>query len=114
VLLCDEVTSALDPVSAESVEKTLKRLKSEYTIILVTHSMAQARRLADEVVFLYLGEVIESNGVRSFFEDPQQKRTRAFIGGPTPVDREDIPAEPTPTPPNPAGGEGPTTGDDKQ
>jgi phosphate transport system ATP-binding protein len=105
VLLCDEVTSALDPVSAESVEATLTELKSEYTIILVTHSMAQARRLADEVVFLYLGEVIERNDVRSFFENPQEERTKAFIGGPTPVDREDTPEEAAATPPAPDGGE---------
>ncbi|ESS06278.1 MAG: ABC-type phosphate transport system, ATPase component [uncultured archaeon A07HB70] len=86
VLLCDEVTSALDPISAESVEETLEALKSEYTIVMVTHSMAQARRLADRVVFLYLGEVVEAGDVRSFFEDPQTERTRQFIGGPTPVD----------------------------
>ncbi|MDB9281015.1 phosphate ABC transporter ATP-binding protein [Halorubrum ezzemoulense] len=114
VLLCDEVTSALDPVSAESVEKTLRKLKSEYTIILVTHSMAQARRLADEVVFLYLGEVIESNDVQSFFEDPQEERTKTFIGGTTPVDRDDTPAEQTATPPAPDGSKGSTAGDDKQ
>ena len=83
VLLCDEVTSALDPVSAENVEETLADLKSEYTIVMVTHSMAQARRLADEVVFLYLGEVVEANDVRSFFEDPQEARTKEFIGVPT-------------------------------
>ncbi|MEF8819266.1 MAG: phosphate ABC transporter ATP-binding protein [Haloferacaceae archaeon] len=86
VLLCDEVTSALDPVSAESVEETLEALKSEYTIVMVTHSMAQARRLADKVVFLYLGEVVEASDVRSFFEDPQEERTRQFIGGPTAID----------------------------
>ncbi len=61
VLLCDEVTSALDPISAERVEETLESLKTEYTIVMVTHSMDQARRLADEVVFLYLGELVESN-----------------------------------------------------
>lgn len=92
ILLCDEVTSALDPISAESVEETLEELKSEYTIILVTHSMAQARRLADEVVFLYLGEVVEANNVQSFFENPQKERTKHFIGGPTPVES-DSPAE---------------------
>ncbi len=88
VLLCDEVTSALDPISAESVEETLEELKSEYTIVMVTHAMAQARRLADKVVFLYLGEVVEAGDVRSFFENPQAERTRQFIGGPTPVDPE--------------------------
>lgn len=86
VLLCDEVTSALDPVSAETVEETLNSLKSEYTIVMITHSMAQARRLADQVVFLYLGDVVEVNNVKSFFENPQADRTKQFIGGPTPVD----------------------------
>ena len=76
--------------------------------------MAQARRLADEVVFLYLGEVIESNDVRSFFEDPQEERTKTFIGGPTPVDRDDTSAEPTATPPTPDGGEGSTVDDDRR
>ena len=50
---------------------------------MVTHSMKQAKRLADEVVFLYLGEVIEANDVRSFFENPQHERTKRFVGGPT-------------------------------
>ncbi len=82
VLLCDEVTSALDPISAENVEETLAGLAEEYTIVMVTHSMDQARRLADEVVFLYLGEVVEANDVRSFFEDPQHDRTKRFVSGP--------------------------------
>ena len=83
VLLCDEVTSALDPISAENVEETLAELAEEYTIVMVTHSMDQAKRLADEVVFLYLGEVVEANDVRSFFEDPQHERTKRFVSGPT-------------------------------
>ncbi|AUX10718.1 phosphate transport system ATP-binding protein [Halalkaliarchaeum desulfuricum] len=86
VLLCDEVTSALDPLSAETVEETLAELTDDYTIIMVTHSMAQARRIADSVVFLYLGEIVEANDVRTFFEEPTEERTRQFIGGPTPVE----------------------------
>ena len=81
VLLCDEVTSALDPISAETVEETLADLKSEYTIVMVTHSMDQARRLADEIVFLYLGEVVETNDATSFFENPQAERTKEFVAG---------------------------------
>lgn len=81
VLLCDEVTSALDPVSAERVERTLESLKAEYTIVMVTHSMEQARRLADEVAFLYLGELVETNDTRSFFENPRRERTREFVRG---------------------------------
>ncbi|EMA41838.1 phosphate ABC transporter ATP-binding protein [Halobiforma nitratireducens] len=81
VLLCDEVTSALDPISAETVEETLADLKDEYTIVMVTHSMDQARRLADDVVFLYLGDVVEANDAESFFTNPQTERTKAFVGG---------------------------------
>ncbi len=86
VLLCDEVTSALDPISAESVEETLVDLKEEYTIVMVTHSMEQAQRIADDVVFLYLGEVIEKNDVRTFFENPENERTQKFIDGDTIVE----------------------------
>ena len=86
VLLCDEVTSALDPVSAEQVEKTLRELKAEYTIIMVTHSMDQARRIADGVVFLYLGEVVETGDTRSFFENPTAERTKRFVKGRTVVE----------------------------
>ncbi|RQG97948.1 phosphate ABC transporter ATP-binding protein [Natrarchaeobius chitinivorans] len=89
VLLCDEVTSALDPISADQVEKTLESLKAEYTIVAVTHSMDQAKRLADEVVFLYLGELVEANDVRSFFENPQNERTREFVDGSRPVEDDD-------------------------
>ncbi|OVE84671.1 phosphate ABC transporter ATP-binding protein [Natronolimnobius baerhuensis] len=89
VLLCDEVTSALDPISAEQVEETLEDLKAEYTIIMVTHSMDQAKRLADEVVFLYLGELIEANDTRSFFENPENDRTREFVKGHTAVEYTD-------------------------
>ncbi|APX97032.1 phosphate ABC transporter ATP-binding protein [Natronorubrum daqingense] len=89
VLLCDEVTSALDPVSAETVEETLADLKEEYTIIMVTHSMDQAKRLADDVVFLYLGDLIEANDTRSFFENPQNERTKEFVKGHTAVEYDD-------------------------
>ena len=99
VLLCDEVTSALDPISAESVEETLESLKEEYTIVMVTHSMDQAKRLADEVVFLYLGDCIETNDTRSFFENPQHERTAEFVSGHTVVeDDDDAESEPTSTP----------------
>ncbi|QLD90719.1 phosphate ABC transporter ATP-binding protein [Natronomonas salina] len=106
VLLCDEVTSALDPVSAENVEETLADLKEEYTIVMVTHSMDQARRLADEVVFLYLGEVVETGDVKSFFENPQKERTRQFIRGHTPVEPDESDGGTSPEPePDPASDE---------
>ncbi len=89
VLLCDEVTSALDPVSAETVEGTLEDLKEEYTIVMVTHSMGQARRIADDVVFLYLGEVVESADAETFFTSPRDDRTKQFLHGDTVVDHDE-------------------------
>lgn len=89
VLLCDEVTSALDPVSAKEVEETLASLKESYTIVMVTHSMDQAQRLADDVVFLYLGEVVEATDVRTFFQNPSNERTKRFIDGEATVSDDD-------------------------
>ncbi len=80
VLLCDEVTSSLDPVSSETVEETLMALCDEYTIIMITHSMQQAQRLADDVIFLYLGDVLETTDAASFFEGPEAKRAQRFVG----------------------------------
>ncbi|ARS88884.1 phosphate ABC transporter ATP-binding protein [Natrarchaeobaculum aegyptiacum] len=85
VLLCDEVTSALDPISADRVEETLESLNEEYTIVMVTHSMDQARRLADRVAFLYLGDLVEVDETESFFENPSDERTKRFVAGHTAV-----------------------------
>lgn len=81
LLLGDEPTSALDPISAQHIEQRLLDLKNEYTIVLVTHILRQAKRLADYVVFMYLGEVVESGPARQVFESPQQERTRAYLEG---------------------------------
>jgi phosphate transport system ATP-binding protein len=81
VLLCDEVTSALDPISAQRIEGRLLELKTDYTIILVTHVLRQARRLADYVVFMYLGELIEHGPASQVFRDPQEAKTRAYLEG---------------------------------
>jgi phosphate transport system ATP-binding protein len=81
ILLGDEPTSALDPISAQHIEKRLLDLKQTYTIVLVTHILRQARRLADYVVFMYLGEVVEHGPARMVFEQPQQERTRAYLEG---------------------------------
>ena len=81
VLLCDEVTSALDPISAQRIEGRLVELKSNYTIILVTHVLRQARRLADYVIFMYLGELIEQGPAEEIFHHPQQPKTRAYLEG---------------------------------
>jgi phosphate transport system ATP-binding protein len=81
ILLCDEPTSALDPISAQGIEEQLVRIKQETTIILVTHSLRQARRLADHVIFLWMGELIETSPAYRFFTDPQDERTKAYLAG---------------------------------
>ncbi|MBI4285373.1 MAG: phosphate ABC transporter ATP-binding protein [Chloroflexi bacterium] len=81
VLLCDEPTSALDPASSQNIEKKLIELKDSYTIIIVTHILRQARRLADYVVFLYLGQLVEHGPAKAIFESPQEARTKAYISG---------------------------------
>ncbi len=81
VLLCDEVTSALDPISAQRIEGRLVELKTNYTIILVTHVLRQARRLADYVIFMYLGELIEHGPAEQIFQQPQHPKTRAYLEG---------------------------------
>ncbi len=81
VLLGDEPTSALDPISAQHIEQRLIALKKEYTIVLVTHILRQAKRLADHVIFMYLGEMVECGPARDVFERPQKERTRAYLAG---------------------------------
>jgi len=81
VLLCDEPTSALDPISAGHIERQLFALKQDYTIVFVTHTLRQARRLADYVIFLYLGQLIEHGPTESMFTQPSDPRTKAYIEG---------------------------------
>lgn len=81
ILLGDEPTSALDPISAQHIEKRLLALKEEYTIVLVTHILRQARRMADYVIYMYLGEVVEAGLAREVFENPRQEKTRAYLAG---------------------------------
>jgi len=81
ILLGDEPTSALDPISAQHIEQRLHELKQKYTIVLVTHILRQAKRLADYVVFMYLGEVVEAGPAQEVFEHPKKERTRAYLEG---------------------------------
>jgi phosphate transport system ATP-binding protein len=81
VLLCDEPTSALDPLSAQRVEELLHDLKKDYTVVIVTHVLRQAMRLADYVVFLYLGELIEHGTVEKILKNPEKATTQAYIKG---------------------------------
>ena len=81
VLLCDEPTSALDPIASQQIERLLLKLKEEYTVVLVTHTLRQAKRVADYIIFLYFGEVIEHGLAKQVFNDPKQPETKAYLEG---------------------------------
>ncbi len=81
VILLDEPCSALDPISTSKVEETIDELKSQYTIVIVTHNMQQAARVSDFTAFMYLGEVIEYGATDDIFTSPKDKRTRDYITG---------------------------------
>jgi phosphate transport system ATP-binding protein len=81
VLLCDEPTSALDPISAQQIEKLLLKLKKDYTVVLVTHTLRQAKRVADYIIFLYFGMVIEQGPAAEFFANPKNPETKAYLSG---------------------------------
>ena len=81
VILMDEPTSALDPISTSKIEDLVMELKKQYTIVMVTHNMQQATRVADETVFFLLGEIIEHNNTEAMFSMPKDKRTEDYISG---------------------------------
>lgn len=80
-ILADEATSALDPVSSKTVENLFVKLKEKYSIIMVTHTLRQALRIADYAVFLYLGEVIETGDAKEVFGNPKEDLTRKYLDG---------------------------------
>ncbi|MBP6470912.1 MAG: phosphate ABC transporter ATP-binding protein [Chloroflexi bacterium] len=79
ILLCDESTASLDPISARAIEDLLSGLKEAYTLVMVTHDIDQARRLADHVIFMWLGELVEHGPAAAFFEQPRQELTQAYL-----------------------------------
>ena len=81
ILLGDEATSALDPISSKKIEELFLKLKDQYSIVLVTHTLRQARRIADYVVFMYLGEVVEAGPASEIFSNPREKLTREYLDG---------------------------------
>jgi phosphate transport system ATP-binding protein len=81
VILCDEPTSALDPVAAKKVEELLVKLKAEYTIVLVTHVLRQAKKIADNVHFIYFGEIVEEGPAAELFAHPRERLTREYLYG---------------------------------
>ena len=81
IILGDEPTSALDPQSSQNVERRLLELKREYTVVVVTHILRQARRIADHLAFLFLGELVEHGPADEVFSSPKDPRTRAYLTG---------------------------------
>ena len=81
VLLMDEATSALDPISTSKIEDLVLELKKKYTIIMVTHNMQQALRVADNTAFFLLGEMIEYDRTEKLFSVPSNKKTEEYITG---------------------------------
>jgi len=81
ILLMDEPCAALDPLATLKIEELIRELKKQYTIIIVTHNMAQATRCSDKTAFMYLGKLIEFGPTMQIFEDPQDPQTEAYITG---------------------------------
>jgi phosphate transport system ATP-binding protein len=81
IILADEPTSALDPISSQVIEEKFTELKDEYTIILVTHILRQARRIGDYIMFMYLGELIEHGPAEEIFNNPKMEKTKSYLKG---------------------------------
>lgn len=80
-ILGDEATSALDPISTRKIEEMFLKLKEKYTLILVTHTLRQAKRIADYIVFMYLGKIVEAGPTDEFFNNPQKQLTKDYLSG---------------------------------
>lgn len=81
ILLLDEPTSDLDPISTAEIEELIYSLKSNYTILMVTHNMNQASRISDLTTFFYMGELIETGETQQIFTNPREKETQNYITG---------------------------------
>ncbi len=81
IILLDEPTSALDPISSSQIESTLLKLRTDYTIITVTHNLQQASRISDRTAFFMNGEVIEVDDTKKIFMNPARKETEDYISG---------------------------------
>jgi phosphate transport system ATP-binding protein len=81
VLLMDEPTASLDPISTQMVENTISELKKEMTIVIITHNLQQSKRVADHVVFMYLGKLIEHGDAHQMFNNPKEDLTEKYLTG---------------------------------
>ena len=80
-ILGDEATSSLDPISTRKIEEMFLKLKEKYTVILVTHTLRQAKRIADHIIFMYMGKIIESGSTEEFFNNPKKQLTKDYLSG---------------------------------
>ncbi|MBX3102913.1 MAG: phosphate ABC transporter ATP-binding protein [Bacteroidetes bacterium] len=81
VLLMDEPTSALDPISTAKIEQLIDQLKSEFTIVIVTHNMQQAGRVSNRTAFFHMGELVEYDNTKNIFTNPAKERTQRYVTG---------------------------------
>lgn len=81
IILMDEPTSALDPIATSTIENLLTELQRDVTIIIVTHNMGQARRIAQKSLFMYLGELVECGATETLFSNPSDPRTASYLSG---------------------------------
>ncbi len=81
IILADEPTSALDPISSRFIDEKFQEIKPHFTIVVVTHVLRQARRIADNVIFMYMGEVVEQGPAKEFFENPREEKTKSYLEG---------------------------------
>ena len=81
ILLLDEPCSALDVKSSAVIEEMLVELKKHYTIVIVTHNIAQAKRIADDAAFFYEGRLVECGNAKELFENPKEAETKSFLSG---------------------------------
>ena len=81
ILLMDEPCAALDPIATLKIEDLMEDLKKDLTIVIVTHNMQQATRIADKTAFMYLGELVEYGDTRQIFSHPQKEKTEAYVTG---------------------------------
>src|ERR1700733_4935808 len=81
IILGDESTSALDPISTHIIEELFMKLKEKYSIVLVTHILRQAARISDYIIFVYMGKIIEAGPAEQLLQDPQEELTRQYVKG---------------------------------
>ncbi len=81
LILGDEPTSSLDPQSSQHIEKKFLELKEKYTIVVVTHILRQAKRIADYLIFIHLGEIVEYGTTKEMLENPKEKKTQEYVSG---------------------------------